>query len=390
MNKAGCWACLLVMLLGCRDEPAPRVTVTDSAGVRVTVTMEFSAVYAELDPVPMVSIGGSDATGPSQFFRIQNIFVDKAQRIWVADGQTSELRIFDGNGAHWKTRGRRGEGPGEFLQIRLLGATRGDSVLAGDSGTDRITVVDPEGEFVRTQRLPSTDRPAPRPFDVFQDGSILGQLPRIVAAASLEPGQVLPDSVELVRVGLDSTFVEPYGAASGPLWLWTGRNQLPLPFTVNASFDVVGSAVHLVSGPDFRVRVLEGGELRESYGVQREARAVGASDIAGYRAFVEDYIPEQMRPDYLSGLDNELRPSLLPGYDRVLAAADGHVWAQVYESDLASAHEWDVFDNERQFVGRVHVAAGFYPMVISADAVVGVWRDPMGVEYVRAYRFTRS
>jgi 6-bladed beta-propeller len=389
MSRTGCWACLLLVLSGCGYEPASRVTVTDSAGVRVTVTVDTSAAFATLDSVPIVSIGGPDAAGPNQFFRVQNILVDKARRIWVADGQSNEVRIFDANGAHWKTRGGRGEGPGEFLQIRLLGTTRGDSVLTGDYRTEHITVFDPEGEFVRTQRLPSSDRPAPRPFDVFPDGSILGQLPRIVAAASLEPGQVLPDSVELVRVGLDSTFVESYGAASGPLWLWTGRNQVPLPFTVNASFDVVGSAVHIVSGPHFRVRVFEGGRLRESYGVQREPREVGASDVDAYRTFVEDYIPEQMRPDYLTALDNELRPSLLPAYDRVLASTDGHVWAQVYESDLGSPHGWDVFDGPRRFVGRVHVASGFYPMVITADAVVGVWRDPMGVEYVRTYRFTR-
>jgi hypothetical protein len=387
MNRPVWRVLLLVGLVACGHEPASRITVTDSAGVRVTVTLDTVATFAALDSIPMVSVGGPNATGASQFSGIQGIHVDKARRIWVADGQAAELRIFDANGAHWKTRGGQGEGPGEFLYIRLLGAARGDSVLIGDSGTDRITVFDPEGEFVRTYRLPGSN---PRPFKVFQDGSVLGVLPRIVAAASVQPGQVLRDSLQLARVGLDSTFLEPYGTAMGPLWLWTGRNQLPLPFTVNASFDVVGSAVHLVSGPDFRIRILEGGRLLESYGVQRQARTVGASDVEAYRVFVEEYIPEQMRPDYLSALDNENRPSLLPAYDRVLAAADGHVWAQVYESDIAAPHEWDVFDTQRRFVGRVHVAAGFYPMAITTDALVGVWRDAMGVEYVRAYRVTRS
>ncbi|MHB1195003.1 MAG: 6-bladed beta-propeller [Longimicrobiales bacterium] len=353
----------------------------------MTVTLDTVATFAAVDSIPMVSVGGSNATGASQFSGIQGIHVDKARRIWVADGQSAELRIFDANGAHLKTRGGQGEGPGEFLYIRLLGAPRGDSVLIGDSGTDRITVCDPEGEFVRTYRLPGAN---PRPFKVFEDGSVLGVLPRIVAAASVQPGQVLRDSLQLARVGLDSTSLEPYGTAVGPLWLWTGRSQLPLPFTVNASFDVVASAVHLVSGPDFRIHVLEGGRLVESYGVQRQARTVGASDVEAYRVFVEEYIPEQMRPDYLAALDHEFRPNVLPAYDRVLAAADGHVWAQVYESDIAAPHEWDVFDTKRRFVGRVHVAAGFYPMAITTDALVGVWRDAMGVEHVRAYRFTRS
>jgi len=386
----GRWVCLLALLAACGGEPAPRVTVRDSAGVHLTVTRDTSTAYARLDSVPRLSIGGPDATGPAQLFRIQGIYVDGAHRVWVADGQSGELRIFGADGSPWKIRGGHGEGPGEFLQIRLLGAGKGDSVLVGDGGTDRITVFDPAGELSRTWRLPSSDRPAPRPFDVFPDGSILGQLPRILSAAALQPGQVLADSVELVRVDPDSMSVTPWGTAPGPLWLWTGRSQVPLPFTVNASFDVVGSAVHLVSGPDFRVRVLEDGHLLESYGVRREARAVEASDIDAYRAFVDEYIPEAMRRDYLAALDNEHRPGLLPGYDRVLAAADGHVWAQVYEADLGSAHEWDVFDHQGRFAGRVPIQARFYPMVVTADEVVGVWRDPVGVEYVRAYRFTPS
>ena len=389
MSRSSWYAWSLLILAGCADVPPSRVTVTDSAGVRVTVTEDAPLVFAELDSVPNLSIGGADVGGPTQFFRIQGIHVDKAQRIWVADGQSDELRIFEADGAHWKTRGGRGEGPGEFMQLRLLGATHGDSVLTGDSGSDRITLFDPAGEFVRTERLPSSERPAPRPFDVFDDGSVLGQLPRVVSAASLEPGQILRDSIELVRVRLAPAVAEPYGAASGPLWLWTGRSQVPIPFTVNASFDVVGAAVHLVSGPDFRIRVLGRDGLREMYGVGREARAVTASDIDAYRAFVEEYIPEQMRPEYLAGLDNEARPNLLPGYDRVLASTDGHVWVQIYESDLGSTHEWDVFDGQGRFVGQVHVESGFYPMVITSDAVVGVWRDSMGVEYVRAYGYAR-
>jgi hypothetical protein len=78
---------------------------------------------------------------------------------------------------------------------------------------------------------------------------------------------------------------------------------------------------------------------------------------------------------------------VLPGYDRVLVSADGHVWAQVYEADFMAPHNWDVFDEGRRFVGRVQVRGGFYPMTITRDAMVGVWRDTLGVEYVRAYGF---
>jgi hypothetical protein len=210
-------ACLLPLLtsVACEGSGSPAVTVTDSAGVRLTVSDDVERVFASLDSLPTLSLGGADATGPTQFFRIQGIHVDSANRLWVADGQSGELRIFEPDGSHWKTRGGRGEGPGEFVQIRLLGSTPGDSVLVGDGALDRITVFSPQGEFVRTEPLSTSDRPAPRPFDVFGDGSILGQLTRVLSAASLESGQILADSVELVRVKLDPPSIQPYGSTQG-------------------------------------------------------------------------------------------------------------------------------------------------------------------------------
>ena len=242
---------------------------------------------------------------------------------------------------------------------------------------------------MRTEVLPSSDRPAPRPFDVFSDGSILGQLPRVVSASSLEPGQVLSDSVDLVRLDRASSALHLYGTAPGSLWIWTGRSQVPVPFTVNASFGVAGVEVYLVSGPDFRVRVFEGGELRKVYAVGRSPSLVENADLESYRAFVEEYVPEQMRADYLSALDHEARPNVLPGYDRVLISADGGVWAQVYEPDIGAPHDWDLFDPEGRFLGEAHVAAGVYPLVVTENTVLGIWRDSLGVEHVHQYRFTR-
>lgn len=384
-------SCLLPLatMAACEHAASPGATVTDSAGVRLTVSEEAGLVFAELDSVPEISLGGPDATGPTEFSRIQGVHVDREGRLWVADGQSGELRIFEPDGSWWKTRGGRGEGPGEFVRIRLLGAAPGDTVLLADGAIDRLTVFSPDGEFVRTEPVPSSDRPAPRLFDVFGDGSALGQLPRIVPAASLEGGQVLTDSVELVRVTLGTAANRAYGSAEGPLWIWTGRNQVPIAFTTSASFAAAGDRAYLVAGPDFRIRVIDGGGLREVFAVDRAPRPVGRADLESYRAFVREYVPEPMRPDHLSAMDHDLRPDVLPAYDRVLVSADGHVWAQIYEPEIAAPHDWDVFDAEGRFLGQVRVWTGLYPMVITDRAVVGVWRDSLGVEHVRAYRFNR-
>ena len=377
---------LVVGASACERDSEPTVTVTDSAGIRLTLSPDVPTTFAEIDPQPVLSLGGPNATGPTQFYQIQRVHVDPKGRLWVADGQSGEIRIFQPDGSHWKTKGGRGEGPGEFVRIRLLGSFRGDSVAVWDDANGRLTVFDGEGELVRTETAPPSDEPRPRVFDVFADGSFLGQVPRILSPGSVEVGQILGDSVRLVRVDLENSTQRPLGGALGPLWLWTGRDQIAIPFTINASFDVYGESVHLVSGQAFRVRVFEGGRLTEMYGVAREARAVSGADVAAYRRFVEEYITESRRSSHLSALDHATRPAVLPAYSRLESAADGHVWAQIYSQDFGASATWDVFNGARQWVGQVRTPAGFMAMSITEEIATGVWRDDLGVEHVRVYR----
>jgi hypothetical protein len=96
--------------------------VADSAGIRLTLSADDPKDFAQLDSVPTISIGGPDASGPQQFFRVQGVHLDEAGRLWVADGQSGELRIFLADGTHWKTRGGRGVRPHRTLA--KLGAPR--------------------------------------------------------------------------------------------------------------------------------------------------------------------------------------------------------------------------------------------------------------------------
>ena len=381
-------ACLSLGLGACEDvTPARAVMVTDSAGVRITVNRDEPRSFADIDSVPVLSLGGADAVGPTEFSRIQHVYRDPRGRLWVADGQSGEMRIFNPDGSHWKTRGGRGEGPGEFLRIRMLGPLRGDSVAVWDVGNARLTLFDPEGEFVRTSRLTSRETFTPRAVDIFWDGSILAQVPQIISVASIEPGAILGDTVLQIRIDLEDSTEEPQlKVPGGTLWLWTGRSQIPIPFTTALSFDLVDEAVHLATGPDFRVQVFEDGRLAEIYGVARDEREVSVADIAVYRDFVEEYIPKAQQSDYLSALDHPSRPNVLPAYSRLLSASDGHVWAQIYSPDVLAPATWDVFNGAREWVGQVQTPANFAAMSITDGTVAGVWRDDVGVEHVRIYR----
>jgi hypothetical protein len=384
-----CAAFLAQALAACRGGPAPDVTVSDSAGIRITLSTGTDRTFALVEPEPVLSLGGADAAGATQFFRIAGVYVDRRGNVWVADGASAELRLFRADGTHWKTRGGQGAGPGEFRRLRLLGAFGGDSVACWDDGLARLTVFDGQGELARTTSLPPGRDPAPRAYAVFPDGTLLAQFPRMLDGASLEPGHLLRDTTRLERVDLPRRGREAVAEAPGPTWLWTGHSQIPLPFTVNPAFDLDGESLHLAAGHAFRVRVLRDGRLVESYGVMRNPREVTAGDVASYVSLMEGSLPEPQRREYLSVLDHPSRPRHLPAYSHVVATGDGSVWARVYAPDLFAAATWDVFDGERRWRGQVRTPAGFMLDQVRGDIVVGVWRDSLGVEHVRLYRIAR-
>jgi len=378
--------CLIAVFAACSAEPRSGVTVADSAGVRITLTRDADLTFATIDSPPVLSIGASDVSGPAQFSRIDGVYLDRRGVVWVADGASAELRLFHSDGTHWKKRGGHGEGPGEFRRLRLLGAFQGDSVACWDRALARLTVFDGEGEFARTVPMPPGAEAAPQAHAVFTDGTLLAQFPRVYDAAQLEPGKLLGDTARVERLDLAHMHHQPLASAPGPIWLWTGHSQIPLPFTINPSSAIYGEALDVVFGPDFRVRLYRDGRLTEIYGVERSAREVTRQDIAAYEALMEDAIPEPQRAEYLSVADHPARPHFLPAYSHVVAAENGTVWVRIYSPDMFGPGTWDLFDQQRRWLGQVRTPAGFTVNQVNGDRLVGVWRDTLGVEYVRIYR----
>lgn len=378
---------LLTAAGACSDDALEAAgTVTDSAGVRVVVSREQpGATFATVDTTPLLALGGVRAEGVTQFYRVQTVWVDGNGRLWVVDGQSAELRIFGLDGSHWKTVGSLGQGPEQFFRPQLLGSFRGDSVAVWDQGNARLTVLNDRAEIRRVTRLQMGDRAVPKAYDVFPDGSLLVQFPRPIPPPA--PGTILRDSVRLERLDLRAGRSLLVADVEGPRWLWTGREQVPVPFTINAGFDLEDGRVHLASGPDFRVRVFEGGTLREIYGVERPAREVRRSDLDAYTPRIEALAPEGRVDAYLQALDHPSRPTRLPAWSEVVLADDGKAWARVYSPDPLAPGRWDVFATDRRWLGTVEVAAGFHLVQVGRGILVGVWYDELGTESVRVYGF---
>ena len=99
-------------------------------------------------------IGSLDEEGPQSFARIASLAVDHEGRVWVLEGQAAELRVFDATGAHVRTVGRKGAGPGEFRQPLRVDLGPEGQLWVVDPLNARLSVFDSAGTYLEGLRTP--------------------------------------------------------------------------------------------------------------------------------------------------------------------------------------------------------------------------------------------
>ena len=123
----------------------------DSTGVRtVTVDPFASDALCSLSEEPTFYVGDSEDTDEQWFTRVLGVARLSDGSVAVADDYSMEVRIFDPSGAHVRSMGREGEGPGEFKRLWQMWRLPGDTLWVGDYRPWRYQVYTSIGEWIRT------------------------------------------------------------------------------------------------------------------------------------------------------------------------------------------------------------------------------------------------
>ena len=104
-----------------------RGTIDTTAGGTIVVSNPAQGLWDSASAwrvVEELRIGTAEGSGPDLFGNVGAIEVDGLGRLWVAETQAQELRVFDREGGHVRTVGRKGGGPGEFRQINVINTGR--------------------------------------------------------------------------------------------------------------------------------------------------------------------------------------------------------------------------------------------------------------------------
>ena len=395
--------CAMLVIVGCGgDEPAAvsMAQVTDSAGVTIVTSPPVDVVYARPAEEPALSLGTLEGADELMFGRIASVTRDMDGNLIVADNGAGEIRVFDAGGSHLRTFGRKGEGPGEFqvLSGAWPGADR--TVVALDRRQRRITQFDSGGSLIGTADLADGGgalnmRGLAGPELVLSQIMDFGITPSFDASAL----QNLEDAVEgdgalvlFFRHRLDGELVDTLARRQGQTMSMSTSGSgaqmslqlLVVPFSRQPT--AVGSpqGIAVAGGGDYEValynqtgalhRIMRLGlapPLRTDEHLEAYVRNSGSpsSDEASIQARIDMYRDMPM-------------PERLPGYDELLFADTGELWARRYRQRGADMAHWDVFGGDGHHLGRVEIPTSFRPEQVSGGQLVGVSTDDLGVERV--------
>ena len=156
----------------------------------------------DLSDPPLLEIGVVEGEEPYQLYGAVSSARLADGGVVLLNAGTQEIRYFDAEGGFVRTAGGRGEGPGEFLTPVRLYPLANDSIVVFDRASQRLSLVGPDGDFVRSIPFELTGEPA-YPLDTWLYGRYwiegpVDQSGRENARRSLDALPPLPDG-ELFR-----------------------------------------------------------------------------------------------------------------------------------------------------------------------------------------------
>lgn len=356
----------------------PGAVVTDSAGVRIITSTGGGAIYARVADEPALTIGVVDGPDALMFQRIVSVARDGEERLVVADAGWGEIRVFDAGGEHVLSTGREGEGPGEFQNLSGAWPGSGRNIFAVDGWQLRITEFGPVGGIESVTRIEGVEVPI---FFKFWgpggQGSILSSVTTL-GARDLSHGEASRSSMEFRLHGLDGSVMETVarlpGAAQGVLRPDGDVLHMPVPFTLESSATGHAAGVAATTGETYELRLFDtGGKL------SRIARLAETPPV-WTQEDLEAWVPNER----LRALAQDFPiPATLPGYDRLVAADTGEIWARRYMLPRGTTARWDVYRPDGRYLGRVDVPAAFRLHGVGEGQLLGVHEDELGVQRVQ-------
>lgn len=329
-------------------------------------------------------IGSMQGDGPEVFGSINSMEVDAAGRIWILDTQSQELRVFDANGSHVRTIGRRGGGPGEFAQAVHVQSGPDGNIWVVDPQNNRVSVFDTAGNYVEGKHTaggfiiipwPGRFDDAGRYYAPVPDMSRDFRMTLVRMDAALQPLDTL-DTPE-----------DPKPRESFELRSANGRMVAGVPYQggLNWRLSPAGTVVAMLTDEYRLFEIDEEGDTLRTITREFTPLPVTAADREAAEEDMEWFVEQGGQVDWSK------LPSIKPATESHFFDDEGRIWVRVVAPREEEGRHFDVFDPVGRFLGTVTmpVALANNPApIIRAGVIHAVTRDELDVPYVVRLRIT--
>jgi hypothetical protein len=350
----------------------------------------LQAVHASpqwrIEKDPVVTIGASEGEDPYRFFRVRDAAL-LDDRIFVIDGGSAELRVFQLDGTHIRSVGGGGDGPGEFRFPLDLIRLAGDSIAAWDNRHRRVSFFDSEGTFARSVHLVGNFQ-APSILTVAPDGSFLVLDSRVAILNS----RVSESSFELSRYDSNGFLADSIGSYSLPNIeiTQTGRGVGFVPKLFRESMRIVGDGetfwISIGSEPELERRS-RAGDLIQGIRWETRDREVRREHVEAYWAQrLAEAEGDEERRTVQRRQKEALVAARFPVVDRLFVDRSKRVWVRQFKYPTDDTPPfWLVFFPDGEIAGRIRVPEKLRIFDAGAGFLLGTSQDDLGVEYVHLF-----
>ncbi|MEZ4586509.1 MAG: hypothetical protein R2909_08940 [Gemmatimonadales bacterium] len=390
-------------------------STADSAGIQIVTNgpKPSGGTGWTVGQTPTFDVGGGDKGPDYELTQVVGAARLGDGRVAVANASSAQIRFYRADGTFETAVGRAGEGPGEFRMLGGLWLGRGDSLLVPDVQLQRLTAFDGSGAFGRSFALggrsgvqigQSGVRLA-LPQAWLADGSVVGAEQEFRLNSQAEGSY--RDTVAVLRFGAEGEVLDTVGRFPGiemrQTTLTFGGRTIPTPSPVPLGRNTVvggrGDRVFVATNEGWELREIgPGGELERLIRIAEPPVELTEADIAANRAeqleLLEGFpqfrsVPAEIKEQMLKSLQEAEYPKTLTWVAGILPGPDQTVWVREVVRPGDRPGRMAVFDAGGVLVARIEIPARFQVFQVGASELLGVWRDPDGVEHVRAYPLSR-
>lgn len=403
LRMAGFGMGTALFLMGCGDAGSASggdVTVTDSAGV--SIVENAGPIWGEgggwsVSSEPSVRIGVAQGDPEYQLFGVRDATTFSDGRILVLNGGSEEIRVFTPDGVYTSTIGQQGEGPGEFQNLLWFFVTAADSIAAYDSRATRLSIIAPDGAFVRSEAVEpfvSMERWLP-------DGSLV-----VFGGPPFSFDNVPPDGFNRSETswrrvapggdGIDTVTTQPAQAnLVESIEGGVSFGRIPFDTWPLVRFSDAGYAVAVRSEYRIDLHTLDG---TWTHSIRRPVpnRSVTEEDVEQWVQVRLANVDPSRHAQIRSNLEEFPIAETFPAHAEFGFDALGYLWVQGIHglseppAGTETGNPWSVFDPEGRWLGDVMLPVGLELYEIGADYLLGKVEDDFEVEYVVKYDLTRN